>query len=219
VPKLGATEKAIMMRSIARSRRGHLAAERHRASTIIRPITRQNLTPRQRTTDAFWFWIVRRPHQQRMMVVLHAFTNELSQVSGDGVSSFLLHYACCEALTHIAWAAVEWRTPQEGLDWDFDYKQLGGKGPLTLGDMKKALRKLDPSLDDEVIERVFKGGKRSPFASGSAKFLRNKIMHELRQEAIEQVRARGAQLLADMQAVIAALKIKAADPAGIRTAD
>lgn len=105
------------------------------------------------------------------------------------------------------------------MDWDFDYKQLGGKGPLTLGDMKKALRKLDPSLDDEVIERVFKGGKHSPFASGSAKFLRNKIMHELRQEAIEQVRARGAQLLADMQAVIAALKIKAADPAGIRTAD
>jgi hypothetical protein len=192
-----------MMRSVARSRQYHFAAERRRTCP----------------TDAFWLWVMRSPHQQRMMLVDRAFTNELSQVPGDGVSSFLRHYACCDALAHIAWAAIEGRTPQEGLDWDFDSKLRGDKHPLTLADMKNVLRKVDPGLGDDVIERVFKGDKHSPFASGSAKFLRSKIMHELRQEAVEQVQARGAQLLADMQAVIAALKIKAADPAGIRTVD
>jgi hypothetical protein len=153
-----------------------------------------------------------------MMLVHEAFVNELNKVQEGGVSSFLLHYACCDALTHIAWAAVAGRTPQEGLDWNFDDKLRGGKRRLTLGDIKNALRKLDPSLTDDVIEGVFRGGK-LPFASGSAKFLRHKIMHELRQEAIEQVQTRGTQLLAHMQTVIAALKTKAVDPAGIGIAE
>jgi hypothetical protein len=150
-----------------------------------------------------------------MMQVHQAFTEELSQVPADSVSAFLLHYACCDALTHIAWAAVEGRTPQAGLDWDFD-NRLRGKGghPLTAGDITRALQKLEPSLGDDVIKRVFEGGKLS-FASGSAKFLRNRIMHEVRLEAIEQVQLRGRRLFADMQNVIGVLKAKAADPAGI----
>jgi len=122
------------MRS-ARSRQHQLAAERRRAATT-REIIRQNLTRRQRTTDAFWWWIVRRPHQQRIMLVHEAFVNELDKVQEGGVSSFLVHYACCDALTHIAWAAVAGRTPQEGLDWNFDDKLRGGKRRLTLGDIK-----------------------------------------------------------------------------------
>jgi len=149
-----------------------------------------------------------------MMQVHQTFTEELSQVPADSVSAFLLHYACCDALTHIAWAAVEGRTPQAGLDWDFG-NQLREKGRrLTALDIARALQKLEPALSYDVIKRVFEGRKLS-FASASAKFLRNKIMHEVRQEAIEQVQLRGRELFADMQTVIAALKAKAADPVGM----
>jgi hypothetical protein len=138
-----------------------------------------------------------------MLLEHEDFTKELSQVPADSVAAFLLYFACCDALAHIAWAAVHGCTPQNGLDQD-----------LKLSDVRNALQKLDPTLNNDVIKRVFEGGKHLPFASASAKFLRNKIMHEVRREAIYEFRLRGRQLLADMQAIISALWARAAAAPG-----
>jgi hypothetical protein len=76
------------------------------------------------------------------MLVHEAFVNELDKVQEGGVSSFLVHYACCDALTHIAWAAVAGRTPQEGLDWNFDDKLREGRNenPPRLAVCRRGVR-------------------------------------------------------------------------------
>lgn len=176
----------------------------HARSSGTHQIIVQNAARRQRGIAAIHSWTIRKPHQHRMTQVHQAFKRELSEVPINSVSGFLLHYACCDALAHIAWAAVAGRSPQAGLEKS-----------LTLDNIARALQRIESPLSHDVIKRVFEGGKLA-FPSASAKHLRDKIMHEVHPDAIDQVHLRGRELLADMDAVMTALAVKAADPAGIR---
>jgi hypothetical protein len=79
---------------------------------------------------------------------------------------------------------------------------------IALNSLNHALEKYQIIIDPNLVRRVFAEAFPS-FATASARRLRDKIMHLFHSAAIDQIRARGNQLFADMDSVIQGLGEKA----------
>jgi hypothetical protein len=147
----------------------------------------------------------RSPHQRRIIQIHKVFSEELARHPHDGVTPFLLHYFCCEAISRILIASSVAKPPHKA------------KKKLNIKHLKSALEKYKIPLDDDLIDRVF-GRKDRAFRSASARVLRDNIIHLFHEEAIDQIRSRGDGLLDDMGNVMKAIGEKADSYRGFEAA-
>ena len=98
----------------------------------------------------------RSPHQKRIIEIHKEFRKEIATVPADGIASFLLHYACCEASARILIAASNGKPPHKAEGKD-----------IALNSLNHALEKYQIIIDPNLVRRVFAEAFPS-FATASA---------------------------------------------------
>ncbi len=134
--------------------------------------------------------LVQTPSQRRADQVVRWLHAELKSGVTSALHEFLLHYFVCEIHAKLLQGGKKGIPPAKAL-----------KKSVNLGSLKSALLKFGMNVSPAILDRVF-GTVNESVKKRSAKKLRDKIVHELNINDIDEVHRRGASLVKDMQRFI-----------------
>ncbi len=138
--------------------------------------------------------VARRPHarahyKDRLRAVLYIAAREAPLVAGSKLSSFLLHYLCCEVAARLLQGMFHDAAPLDVLE---------SREPVRLQVLEAALKPYHPRTDRATLYRLFYA-KDVPGQPASARRLREKVVHGLSITHVTEVEVRAEALLADMR--------------------
>ncbi|RME97231.1 MAG: hypothetical protein D6773_16065, partial [Alphaproteobacteria bacterium] len=113
-------------------------------------------------------------------------------VAGSRLSSFLIHYLCCEVAARLLQGMFHDAAPLDVLE---------SREPVRLQVLEAALRPYHPRTDRATLYRLFYA-KDAPGQPDSARRLREKVIHSLNIATITGIETRADSLIADMRSFL-----------------
>lgn len=127
---------------------------------------------------------------------LKALYSSLPHTSAVSAETFLLRYISFEAVARKLWNYSRKLHKKDAND---------SHASIPLPGLKKALKTFDIRVHEAVVNRLLSSDLRKR-GSMSARNLRNELVHQWKQEAIDEVVCRFQQLAADIEQFLNAVK-------------